>query len=567
MAVLSLLLPSLVGALAACANPSAKELAVKAKDEHPDVKEASEEIHAAAALTNAVTFRMGAALPGWRDLSTAGNSANLVSRTDVPARGPSASDPVVSGFQLELKAPVGAAHIEQSVAITGEVNISAWFKDELPTVNAGTLFFIRKTDGDADSTGIGIFPTIPGEYAIRVNRSATISSGVKRSPGWRRFDIVITSGGAYYRIDGQLVYSGNSPLQNAAYTSAAAIGFIAAWGVTGTINYAGLAVTPAKTDSWKAQMKRELAEFYETYANTQFQISDLGNRLHGNDLRTLIDTANAFYAHGLNANDATAKAKAVSLLRTGLNARWGSGDNLTQGRYWAQGALSGTLTLAYKLMGASKAVNSPDGADYAAKLKSIIIRQADSYILANDSYDSAIPGQKSIVGAGNAVVSDPLVAYGGKSSVRLSFTNASATNHVALIRPLPIMPLAPARKVSIRFYDDMDSSMATLFSAKSSAGSIILTAIGVNTTISASYYVLRFNDFAGTVATSVKRTPGWYLFEVYLQDDTSKGAFAAIDGKPVTDASGRIRYNTAQKSLNEVMLISSWGLASNARFA
>ncbi len=120
------------------------------------------------------------------------------------------------------------------------------------------------------------------------------------------------------------------------------------------------------------------------------------------------------------------------------------------------------------------------------------------------------------------------------------------------------------------FYDDMDNSLGTIVTVSSDnkqPGSNIPfhTGIGVITSISDDYYVVRHNALANTFVTDIKRSRGWHMFEFVITD---LGVYCKIDNELVFKEEGKDKFsplvNKDQKSLKQLGIVSTWGLTGKA---
>jgi hypothetical protein len=235
-----------------------------------------------------------------------------------------------------------------SRAFTPSHNILArtFFYDTMDP-ELGTMFLVGDSSG-VWQTGLGVDSDVSSlDYAILVNsRMGVYDSGIQRSAGWHLFEIVTTDSGTFAKIDNQLISQ-----SNLSQTSAAEVSYVSAWGLLGQAVYDELLIVGADNASWQDQLYTPLRVHYERYSTLvppgdvfvfaglysqldpqldppQFGYCPPGAEpntcgLHSNDLRSVMDSAIAWYLYGDRVGDAGAIALARRVFLEGWsNAPW-----------------------------------------------------------------------------------------------------------------------------------------------------------------------------------------------------------------------------------------------------
>lgn len=413
----------------------------------------------------------------------------------------------------------------------------------------GTLFEVKKPNSN-EGTGLGVMTGIdPNHYIFRANNLAGMrKTDILRQKGWHTFEIIVTDKGTYAKIDNEVIYDGQRPMANLTQTFAANVNFVSTWDLTGKSYYDELMVVQAVRDSWDKEALVVLKDFYNIYGQTDFSplYPELSRR-NANDLRSLFDTATAFYLYGKYTANSPATQRAIQLFKDGLNNGKWEEDN--EGKHWARGAYGGTLVTALNSM--QKDLDETT----KTKAKDTLYQFVNKYILLKDDFEINLATWQ--ITYGNPQSSYPVInkgfGYNSPNSVKLDYKDAGTP--IVMMQNIPYYPTSTSAKATISFYDNLDGSLGTIFEIKkpnSSEG----TGIGVITTISPNNYVIRVNSFSGTKDAGIARSKGWHKFEMVVSNQ--RGASAYIDGKLIPTS------NPTQTGIGSVYLVATWDLTGEA---
>jgi hypothetical protein len=224
-----------------------------------------------------------------------------------------------------------AVYLSRSFEPAQNILARTFFYDTMDS-SLGTLFMVMDSSG-AWQTGLGVVTNVTNaDYTIRINSASGMSdTTIPRSAGWHMFEIIVTDRGAYAKIDNRLV-----PQSNLGHTSAATVRYLSTWGASagllGQAIYDDLRVVEASTASWQDQLYMPLNVHYDKYSSlvppggvTVFSplYPQLGGGASSNDLRSVMDSAIAWYLYGVKSGDTTAKALAKRVFLEGWsNAPW-----------------------------------------------------------------------------------------------------------------------------------------------------------------------------------------------------------------------------------------------------
>lgn len=169
------------------------------------------------------------------------------------------------------------------------------FYDDYTTANKqkGTLISIGNNI-NTEFIGIGVWSTLyPDHYSYRVNNTLitkendTLTTGIKRTAGWHRFELVSTPVGAYAKIDGINLTSNNGKKStegftynintNTGFTTSGikTVNIGSVWSLTGNNYYSNLRFTAlpgftyTQTNTSMADLAFTIAKYYLTqYPNS-----------------------------------------------------------------------------------------------------------------------------------------------------------------------------------------------------------------------------------------------------------------------------------------------------------
>jgi len=120
--------------------------------------------------------------------------------------------------------------------------------------------------------------------------------------------------------------------------------------------------------------------------------------------------------------------------------------------------------------------------------------------------------------------------------------------------------------VSVRFWDNMDTSEGTFISIKN-ADETQNILIGVNTNVSRSEYVYRTTTTNNYIPTHIVRSAGWHQLELI---STPRGSYGKIDGTNLaylaSNDHGDNSVNTRMTSFQKIIIASGFSLASDAYY-
>jgi hypothetical protein len=236
-------------------------------------------------------------------------------------------------------AGVAQVKIQRAVTPATDVVATVYFYDDGLSPRGA---MVLADDGtDAVHLGLGLMNASSGGfYQVRVGAGPgnTFDSPVPRTVGWHELALVVTPSGAWARIDQQLIARGRSDL-----TTLRRLSFVATWGLTGPTRWDGLTVHAKDTRPWREQACDGLRALWDDYGQTDFAplVAQLPSGPGGNDVRSLFDTAHAFYVYGASAGVPAARDRGLHWYRQALAATpWGRLEP------WGKGVILGAFARA-----------------------------------------------------------------------------------------------------------------------------------------------------------------------------------------------------------------------------
>jgi|GEM_PF-3649699 len=211
--------------------------------------------------------------------------------------------------------------------------LRGWFYDDLGSTK-GIAFGLRDTTSGYH-TQVGVITAkFPNTYFVRHNSFSNMyDSGVQRTLGWHLFEVIVTPQGAYAKIDNKFL----AGFKNTLHTQADQITIYATWNLTGTSWFDDIDILTANQNP-EEEVKALIWQYLYLYKSTDFSplYADLGvdcdtctgdprccGRMHGNDIRSILDLAYALALDWKLNNDQTSLSRAVQLLSDMVSyGRW-----------------------------------------------------------------------------------------------------------------------------------------------------------------------------------------------------------------------------------------------------
>lgn len=427
------------------------------------------------------------------------------------------------------------------------------------SLKKGVIFEVKKPNSN-ETTGIGVKTDLSRDfYVFRINNSSGMVPTIfPRKKGWRLFEIIVTDKGTFGKIDNELIYtsegSDRKVLANYSQTQGADVNLVSTWVSPSTSYFDAFAVIPMSSNSWQEQNYAVLTGFSTIYRNTNFDgvINSIKNYSTGNDIRSLLDTANVFYAEGIRTGDNALIQKARYLLNKTVNeASWST----TGEKWWGAGTFGQALTLGTYMM------RNELSSQELTNAKNRIFSEANKFVLDRDSFDN-LNSWSTVNQAGGRALIQGNIKFDGNSGLQLNYTSSSG-QPIILEKQLPHFRASAtsfgsnSRKISIDFYDNMDDTLGTGFGILK-PGSTESSGIFVQTNVSKNNYVFRVNNFAGMRDTGIPRSRGWHKFVLVINNQT--GTTGYIDDKliPIT--------NPSQTEGDKIQIVATWGLTGDAYY-